>query len=120
MKRPQSAFLALLASGFSPVYPCHVSPRDMRQHSDRHAAPSIVEFKPNGRFKLVRNADTGSPPRGPRPLTSTPTSIRFIRNMSTAVLAFVSGKSTLTFGGLTVPLTRGHTQIQSPQAICEP
>src|SRR5215472_3810500 len=32
LKRPQPAFLALLASGFSPVYPCHVSPRDMRQH----------------------------------------------------------------------------------------
>src|SRR5712664_488385 len=31
LKRPQPAFLALLASGFSPVYPCHVSPRDMRQ-----------------------------------------------------------------------------------------
>ncbi len=29
LKRPQPAFLALLASGFSPVYPCHVSPRDM-------------------------------------------------------------------------------------------
>src|SRR5437764_7055149 len=30
MKRPQPAFLALLASGDSPVYPCHVSPREMR------------------------------------------------------------------------------------------
>jgi ABC-type transport system substrate-binding protein len=25
LKRPQPAFIALLASGFSPVYPCHVS-----------------------------------------------------------------------------------------------
>ncbi len=32
LKRPQPAFIALLASGFSPVYPCHVSPRDMRSH----------------------------------------------------------------------------------------
>src|SRR5690348_10865235 len=32
LKRPQPAFLALLASGWSPVYPCHVSPRDMRSH----------------------------------------------------------------------------------------
>src|SRR5947209_5186409 len=29
LKRPQPAFLALLASGFSPVYPCHVPSRDM-------------------------------------------------------------------------------------------
>src|ERR1700687_3493263 len=35
LKRPQPAFLALLASGFSPVYPCHVSPAQMRQHPIR-------------------------------------------------------------------------------------
>src|SRR5215475_12688668 len=29
LKRPQPALIALLASGYSPVYPCHVSPRDM-------------------------------------------------------------------------------------------
>jgi peptide/nickel transport system substrate-binding protein len=32
LKRPQPAIIALLASGYVPVYPCHVSPRDMRQH----------------------------------------------------------------------------------------
>jgi len=32
LKRSQPALLALLASGFSPVYPCHVPPREMRQH----------------------------------------------------------------------------------------
>ena len=31
-KRPQPAIIALLASGYAPVYPCHVSSRDMRQH----------------------------------------------------------------------------------------
>ena len=30
LKRQQPAFLALLASGYSPVHPCHVPPRDMR------------------------------------------------------------------------------------------
>jgi peptide/nickel transport system substrate-binding protein len=30
LKEPQPSFLSLLASGYSPVYPCHVSPRDMR------------------------------------------------------------------------------------------
>src|SRR3954470_24022248 len=30
LKRPQPSFLALLASGWSPVYPCHVPPKDMR------------------------------------------------------------------------------------------
>jgi Bacterial extracellular solute-binding proteins, family 5 Middle len=32
LKRPQPLFLTLLASGWSPVYPCHVPARDMRQH----------------------------------------------------------------------------------------
>ena len=32
LKRPQPAIIALLASGYAPVYPCHVQPRDMRQH----------------------------------------------------------------------------------------
>src|ERR1700730_5659876 len=32
LKRPQPGLLMLLASGWSPVYPCHVSPRDMRSH----------------------------------------------------------------------------------------
>jgi peptide/nickel transport system substrate-binding protein len=32
LKRPQPAFLALLATGMSPVYPCHLSPAQMRQH----------------------------------------------------------------------------------------
>ena len=32
LKRPPPAFLALPASGFSPVYPCRVPPRDMRSH----------------------------------------------------------------------------------------
>src|SRR6266849_5534110 len=30
LKRPQPSLLALLATGWSPIYPCHVSPRDMR------------------------------------------------------------------------------------------
>src|ERR1700732_4916080 len=28
LKRPQPALIALLASGWSPIYPCHVPPRD--------------------------------------------------------------------------------------------
>src|SRR5229473_1080894 len=32
LKRPQPALIALLASGWSPIYPCHVPAREMRQH----------------------------------------------------------------------------------------
>src|SRR6201990_234721 len=30
LKRPQPALLSLLASGYTPIYPCHASPADMR------------------------------------------------------------------------------------------
>ena len=47
LKRPQPALLSLLASGWSPVYPCHVPPRDMRTHPIGTGPFKFVEFKPN-------------------------------------------------------------------------
>ncbi len=55
LKRPQPSFLALLASGFSPVYPCHVAPRDMRSHPIGTGPFKFVEFKPNESIKVTRN-----------------------------------------------------------------
>jgi len=57
LKRPQPAFVALLASGFSPVYPCHVPPRDMRSHPIGTGPFKFVEFKPNEYIKVTRNPD---------------------------------------------------------------
>ena len=57
MKRPQPAFLAFLASGFTPVYPCHVSPSQMRQHPIGTGPFKFVEFKPNQSIKVVKNPD---------------------------------------------------------------
>src|SRR5215204_522875 len=88
LKRPQPAFLALLASGFSPVYPCHISPKDMRQNPVGTGPFKFVEFKANEGVKLVRNADYW---KKDRPYLDA-IEYTIIRNMSTAVLAFVSGK----------------------------
>ena len=114
LKRPQPAFLALLAAGFSPVYPCHVAPKDMRQNPIGTGPFKFVEFKPNEGIKLARNPDYWKPGR---PYLDG-IEYTIIRNMSTAMLAFVSGKFDKTFGGLTVPLTR-DVMSQQPQAICE-
>ena len=93
LKRPQPAFLALLASGFSPVYPCHVSPKDMRQNPIGTGPFKFVEFKPNESIKVARNPDT--------------------------ILAFVAEKYDLTFAGtLTIPLTKDLMK-QVPDAVCE-
>jgi MarR-like DNA-binding transcriptional regulator SgrR of sgrS sRNA len=55
LKRPQPALLALLASGYTPIYPCHVSPAEMRTHPIGSGPFKFVEFKANESIKLVRN-----------------------------------------------------------------
>ena len=44
LRRPQPAFVAVLASGLSPVYPCHVPARDMRSHPIGTGPFKFVEF----------------------------------------------------------------------------
>jgi ABC-type transport system substrate-binding protein len=61
LKRPQPAIIALLASGYAPVYPCHVSPRDMRQHPIGTGPFKFVEFKPDEYIKVARNPDYWKP-----------------------------------------------------------
>ena len=115
LKRPQPAILALIASGYTPIYPCHVAPRDMRQHPIGTGPFKFVEFKPNESIKLVRNPDYWKPER---PYLD---SIEYtiIPNRSTAILAFVAGKFDLTFPyEVTVPLLK-DVKSQAPQAICE-
>ncbi len=57
LKLPQPSFLALLASGHSPVYPCHVSPREMRTKPIGTGPFKFVEFKPNETIKVTKNPD---------------------------------------------------------------
>ena len=115
LKRPQPAFLALLATGMSPVYPCHVSPAQMRQRPIGTGPFKFAEFRPNEFIKMVKNPDywkSGLPYLDAIEYT-------ILRNRSTAILAFVAGKYELTFAGtLTIPLTR-DLQKQRPDAICE-
>jgi peptide/nickel transport system substrate-binding protein len=81
LKRPQPAFLALLASGFTPVYPCHVPPRDMRSHPIGTGPFKFVEFKPNEYIKVTRNPDYW---KEGRPYLDG-IEYTIIRNLSTAV-----------------------------------
>ena len=57
LKRPQPAFTALLASGFTPIYPCHVSTLEMRRRPIGTGPFKFVEFKPNETIKVTRNPD---------------------------------------------------------------
>src|SRR5713101_6706776 len=115
LKRPQPAFIALLASGFSPVYPCHVSPRDMRSHPIGTGPFKFVEFKPNESIKITRNPDYWK--RG-RPYLDG-IEYHIIKNVSTGVLAFVAGKVDMTSPYyLQVPVLN-DVKNQLPEAICQ-
>jgi len=115
LKRPQPAFLMALAGGFSPIYPCHVTPRDMRSHPIGTGPFKFVEFKPNERITVTRNPDYW---KADRPYLDG-IEYTIIRNLSTATLAFVAGKFDMTFPySLEVPLLR-DVKNQMPQAICE-
>ena len=114
-KRPQPAFIAFLASGFSPVYPCHVSLRDMRQHPIGTGPFKFVEFKPNERIVVTRNPDYWK--LGRPYLDGIESTI--IKNRATAILGFIAGKFDMTFPyQVTIPLMR-DVKTQAPDAICE-
>ena len=115
LKRPQPAFMMLVATGFAPIYPCHVPPAQMRQHPIGTGPFKFVEFKPNEHIKVMRNRDYW---KQDRPYLDG-IEYTIIRNPATAVLAFISGKFDMTFPyTLTIPLLK-DVQSQTPQAICE-
>jgi peptide/nickel transport system substrate-binding protein len=115
LKQPQPAFIALLASGWSPVYPCHVPPRDMRTHPIGTGPFKFVEFKPNEVIRIARNPDYWKPGR---PYLDG-IEYTIIKNPSTAIMAFAAGNfDRYAVGILSIPLMK-QIQSQSPQAICE-
>ncbi len=115
LKRPQPAFIALLASGFSPVYPCHVPAREMRAHPIGTGPFKFVEFKPNESIKVVRNPDYWKPGR---PYLDG-IEYTIIKNVSTGVMAFAAGKFDMTSPYfLQVPVLK-DVKNQASEAICQ-
>jgi len=115
MNRPQPAFITMLASGFSVVYPCHVPPAQMRQSPVGTGPFKFAEFKRNELIRVVRNPQYWKPNR---PFLD---GIEWvvIRNISTASLTFVAGKVDMTSPFLfQVPMLK-DTKEQSPQASCK-
>ena len=115
LRRPQPAFIAILASALSPVYPCHITPRDMRSHPIGTGPFKFVEFKPNEYIRVARNANYWKPGR---PYLDG-IEYTITKNRSTAILAFTAGKYDLTFAGtVTIPLMK-DVKSQVPEAVCE-
>ncbi len=115
LERPQPALPALIASGYSPVYPCHVPTREMRSKPIGTGPFKFVTFDSNNLIKLERNADYWKP--GLPYLDGV--EMRIIGNRSTRILAFSANEFDITFvADVTVPLI-GDVMARSPKAICQ-
>ena len=113
--RPQPSLLAMLASGYTPMYACHVSAAQMRTHPIGTGPFKFVEFKQNESIKLERNPDYWK--------KSLPyldgIEYTIIPNRATAVLAFVAGKVDMTFPTEMTAALEKDIKAQDPSAICE-
>jgi peptide/nickel transport system substrate-binding protein len=115
LKAPQPSFVMLLASGYTPVYPCHVAQRDMRTKPVGTGPFKFAEFKRNESIKLVKNPDYFK--KG-RPYLDA-IEMKIIENRSTRILAFVAGEFDMTFiNDITIPLLK-DVKSQSPNAVCD-
>jgi peptide/nickel transport system substrate-binding protein len=113
LKRPQPSLLAMLATGWTPIYPCHVSPVQMRLHPIGTGPFKFVEFKPNEIIKVARNPDYWA---SGRPYLDG-IEHRIIKDVSTRLLSFVAGKEDVYFG-VTMPQLK-DVKTQVPLAICD-
>ncbi len=115
MKRPQPSLLAMLASGYTPIYPCHVPAAQMRTHPIGTGPFKFVEMKQNELIKLEKNPDYWK--KGLPYLDGIEYTI--IKNRATAVLAFVAGKVDVTFPTEMTAALEADIKKQDPTAICE-
>ena len=114
LKRPQPSLLALLASGYSPVYPCHVSPARCAPTRSAPGRSNSWSSRPNESIKLTRNPDYWK--KGLPYLDGIEFTI--IPNRSTAILAFIAGKFDMTYPTeVTIPLLK-DVKTQAPNAVC--
>jgi peptide/nickel transport system substrate-binding protein len=113
--RPQPSILNMLASGYTPVYPCHVSSQAMRTNPVGTGPFKFVEFKRGDSIKFVRNPDYYK--KG-RPFLDG-IDWKVIESRSTRILAFTAGEFDMTFNAdVTVPLLK-DVASQAPKAVCE-
>jgi len=115
LKRPQPSFLIMFASGYTPIYPCGVSAKDMRTNPVGTGPFKFQEFKRGEGVKFVRNPDYWK--KGKPYLDGI--EWKLIENRSTRILAFQAGEFDMTFPtDVTVPLLK-DVVAQDPKAICE-
>ena len=115
LNRPQPSLLLLLASGFSPIYPCHIPAAQMRVKPIGTGPFKFDSFVQFDRVKLARNPDYWKPNR---PYLD---GIEFtiVSSSQTALLSFLSGRFDMTFPWeVTIPQLR-EARRPSSRVVCE-
>src|SRR3974390_9055 len=115
LKRPQPSLLAMLASGYTPIYSCHVTAAQMRTHPIGTGPFKFVEFKQNESIKLAKNTDYW---KKDLPYLDG-VEYTIIRNRATAVLHFVAGKVDVTFPTEMTAALIKDIKSQDASAVCE-
>lgn len=115
LNRPQPSMLAMLASGYTPMYSCHVSAAQMRTHPIGTGPYKFVEMKQNESIKFEKNPDYWK--KGLPYLDGIEFTI--IKNRATAVLAFIAGKIDVTFPTELNSALIKDLKSQDQTAICE-
>jgi peptide/nickel transport system substrate-binding protein len=114
LERPQPSMLALLASGFGVIYPCHIEAKDQRLKPIGTGPFKFVEFRSNELVRLVKNPNYWK--KGLPYLDGVDYTI--VGNRSTRVLGLIAGKFDLTTtGDITVPIMKDIAS-QAPQIVC--
>ena len=104
----------MLASGYTPIYACHVTAAAQRTNPIGTGPFKFVELKQNKSIKLVKNPDYWK--KGLPYLDGIEYTI--IPNRSTAILGFVAGKFDITFPTeVSIPLLK-DVKAQAPNAVC--
>ncbi|MBS0241837.1 MAG: ABC transporter substrate-binding protein [Proteobacteria bacterium] len=112
---PQPSLVALLASGYSPVYPCHVSLRDMRSKPIGTGPFKFVEWKRGEIIRLAKNPNYWKP--GKPYLDGV--EYKIIDNRSTRMLAFMSGEIDQTFVSDVTVSSLKDINAKVPAARCQ-
>ena len=115
LKRRQPSFLAMLASGFTPIYPCHVTPQQMRQAPVGTGPFRFAEFRRNELIRVVRNPDYWKPGR---PYLNG-IDWMIVRNASTGMLTFVAGQADMTSPHFVQVPMLNDIKKQAPHAVCQ-
>src|SRR5438477_3238068 len=115
LKQPQPWLLTLLASGWSPIYPCHVPAREIRQKPVGTGPFKFVEFKPNEYIKLAKNPDYWKPGR---PYLDA-IEYTIIRNASTWILALGLKQFDRTGPGFLAVSLMKEIKKEAPEINCE-